>query len=447
MPSGDDGVPILTGQLRLPEFHGDSINYPNETWDLFEVNFQLAYEAAGLSFQKIPDEMKRAHLISGLKGKARRYIELNSEIRALPYDDLKKALKEKFDKPSLKGLFDIGLIRQKPDESVVEFLGRLKEAARAIKTEDKYKLVNAEEALKKLDSQEKLVIDAAVAQQVNKANKELLETFMFPYFMRGLREDLSRIVVAAMPSTLQEAVKLAEKHELYQEQYGALAMAHLTISEPTREANEVVHQAAKQLQALNKNDDKGNQKRREKSHPFNGVSQPHSLQAKNPLIIKGSQPYMYNQQRFSQLQRNNKSYAFPSQGVQNLTAPSAEERCFFCGRPGHRQQDCLTRARYFRSMEHGAIMDQQKASMQRRMPGVRPRHIGPVEREPRSFYTSAGKYPSAMEHPYGMMKKQLRHEKADDLFTNWSLPKNGVRSLPKGRKINKLPFSALPGLM
>lgn len=238
--------PTLAGQLRLPEFHGDAAEYPLERWDKYIMQIDLAYQASGLD---ATDEMKKAHILSGLQGKARHYFELNLDIKDKDLRGLKEALKKKFDKPNLQGLIDIGLIIQNPEESVSEYVSRLREAAKAIKTEEAFIQVTHSEAVD---------ADAAPATKAEIKKYEehfaqFSDRFIFYYFLRGLLPHLKQVVMAKKPHTLTKALTHAEEQEEYMELYGGILVnANIAICSNADATNEM---AAQRLQALDMDQD------------------------------------------------------------------------------------------------------------------------------------------------------------------------------------------------
>jgi hypothetical protein len=122
--------------------------------------------------------------------------------------------------------------------------------------------------------------------------------------------------------------------------------------------------------------------------------------------------------------RRSNQYDQPSSrsGAANLP-PLRDERCYFCARPGHRQRDCLTRARYFKnSMDNGTPLE-TRAQVQRRMPGVRPSNNEGSAAQQRSFTGHGGKNE---EKGKSLWVSQLEARNS----------KNGVRSPLRGRRRN-----------
>jgi hypothetical protein len=236
------------GPMVLPQYHADLIKYPHETWKDYETHIQLAYEGAGAT--DLDPKVKRAHILTGLHGKARQMLAQNPHFMNLEYDDLLIQLRLKFDQPKWQSIRDIGNIIQKPGETVAEFVARLREAARAIHIQDSIPLLSKKEAKKQ---EEEGKSKAMSAEDFKDIYKDVLDEIIFRFFMTGLRKDLHRVVMQSQASTLKEAIEIAEKHERYTAIFGLQnQMANLAISgSRPEEEDSTVSKAAAQLQALN----------------------------------------------------------------------------------------------------------------------------------------------------------------------------------------------------
>jgi hypothetical protein len=292
--------------MRLPEYHGDPLKFPHETWDDYELTIQLAYEGAEAT--DLNPKIKRAHLLTGLQGKARQVLTLNPHLRELEYEELLKQLRNKFNKPQHKQ--DLGNVVQKPGESVLEFVARLKEAVRTVKPQE-FPLYSKEDAKKlaKKDENAEVVSDVAVKE----IYKDAINNVLFKYFMKGLREELYHVVMQARPKDLTEAIGIAEEHEHYSEMFGhdASRMSHLTLTDspPT---DHTVNQAAQQLQALNR------------SKPREG------LQKFDPTFVK----------------------------------------CYYCDKTGHLARECRKKTLDLHQRKY--MSHNNDPPVQPRMPGLRP---------------------------------------------------------------------------
>ena len=173
---------IIPGYLKLPDFHGDPVNHPTESWTRHLELIDNAYKASGINAR---DEMKKAHIIQGLKGRARQFHDSNPALAHSNYKDLLAELKKKFDKPNLQELLDIGRIVQKPGETVLEFVHRLREAAKAMNSGDDFLLVTKKEALEQATRENKPAAEITVKKeevvQHEKWKQEFMDCFIFHY--------------------------------------------------------------------------------------------------------------------------------------------------------------------------------------------------------------------------------------------------------------------------
>jgi hypothetical protein len=324
--------PIIQGQMRLPKFHGDVINHPEESWQKYLNQIDLAYKGSGLT--DATDDMKQAHLLSGLEGRAKQFYEANPHLTNSSYEEVKKELQKKFDKPNLQELIDIARIVQKPGESCQEFLTRLKEAAKAINAEDDYILVTKREALAAAEAAGNADTVRVRKEEVEnhiKEQKRFVDKFVFHYFLRGLRPGLKQMVLAQQSRTLEQAFEFADKQEQYMEVYGGLLGEETATVNANTTRDETVERAAKQLQALN-------------------IRKDGSGQNSNKERTRGEDKGVKKRLSFSSAQ---KTVGTDTRNRSNSKTDSLKQsRCYFCARPGHLARDCRTRARYMQS-SHG----------------------------------------------------------------------------------------------
>lgn len=242
--------------LKLPEFHGDSINYPGENWQRYKANIALAYKVAGVE-EKLTNAQRAAHLLQGLKGKALNYLEEYPELHEKGYEEVDLLLANKFEGTSLAGLMEMGQIVQKPGESVRAFLNRLMRAAGAIEKDPHVvEVVESKKPLKEEDfgGEDKNVTKVQPMEQYEQERRALREAakkLVFPHFLRGLRQEFRAVLMSKKPTMLDEAVKMAEEHEAYMENYGALGMPEIRNLEAGEPDQALVNKIAEQLKSLN----------------------------------------------------------------------------------------------------------------------------------------------------------------------------------------------------
>lgn len=212
--------------IRLPEFHADYMCYPHETWQGYLDQISVAYRGAGAVGSKEPtDDMKLAHLLAGLKGKAAHYINLIPEIKYLEYKEVLEKLKDYFQRQEKRTQEDLTSLRQKPGESVIEFLGRVKSAVSAITVldpDEEFTLVD-----KKIQKGRKPENAEALTKAQMTVRKESYQDFndglMKRFFIRGIKDQYKMAMRAQAPRTLKEAIQIAEEQEKYDDLLGNLS--------------------------------------------------------------------------------------------------------------------------------------------------------------------------------------------------------------------------------
>lgn len=307
-------------RFQFPEFHGDIGKYPHESWELYLIGVELAYK--GYPKDAFDDEAKKAHLLSGLKGPARKYLTVNRTLMDLPLDKVLLTLEERFNRASVTDFVNISDVIQQPGELVIEFSARLQEAARVIRKDKFIPVIPMikTELKKESDSAadgegDTVEIDSNKLKtkkekdEANRMHDEFLDAVLFPHFCRGLRPEFLAAISAAQPRTFKEALRVAEDKEKYMELYGGRSRrAHFsanvvmdTPDYPKEFRDPEVATASRQLQAL---------------------QQPSGVQFEQPPFERA---------RFDR---------------PNSDPTGRETRtCFYCKKPGHILRDCRIKTR------------------------------------------------------------------------------------------------------
>ena len=346
--------PIIKGSLRIPKFHADPQQYPMESWDDHEAAITLEYQAAGYKPDQIDEDQRKAHLLIGLQGRAKVFLDSTPELRTSSYEEVLKALRKRFRVPQAD-VTQMHTVIQMPGETVMEFVGRLRKHAQAVNIDNDFQQI----PIKQLESTSSAELEKVKPITPGERNQIYIifnktrDRFIFPYFQRGLRPELRAIVNAGHPHDLSKAIEIAEEHEAYTRLYEGTGTLNLINAEEQHMAQEdarVVNTAANRLQTLNRN---GN-------HPF---------PQQRPSRINNSRtdPYpprkdQWNRDRNSAKQDgNNENKAAPDPLKQTRT-------CYFCGIAGHYKSECRKFQRYLQQqlMENG-----QESQMQRRVPNLR----------------------------------------------------------------------------
>jgi hypothetical protein len=238
--------------VKLPQFSGEN----GDTWKGYKANIELAYAVAGVDTTDHPlsPPQKAAHLLHGLTGKAKRFLELHPELRRKSYEELDRVFTEKFGRPSAKGILEISSIVQKPKETVMEYLTRLKTAAEILHEDSFRPTIQTKDQVASLDPSEAKKLNIFTPDEYQKARNLVEATFnkfLMPHFINGLRLDLKVVLHNNRPRTLEDAVKIAEDHENYTEQYGGLSMAGISLLQGQLSENQMIADIAEQLQGFN----------------------------------------------------------------------------------------------------------------------------------------------------------------------------------------------------
>lgn len=326
--------------LRLPEFHGDPENHPRESWKQYKFNLELAYKVSGI--KKIDDDQKAAHLLQGLQGQARTFLELNPDLKDKPLKEVEKILETQFGNSRAVGLPDLSAIIQKPSEQVSEFATRLKIAAAPmvdekrdiqIMTENEIKEKGINRDFVKVWTPEEYAKERAII-------KEAADRFILPYFIKGLKSKIRTTVMQKQPETLEKAIQIASENERYMQTYGNLSMAEISLAD----ADPIVQEAASHLQALNQNHQNKKQDTRkyQKALPVNPAhTQPTtSRQAPNQASYSP----------FSSTGRPNQARPYEQH---TGPPPRRPPTCHFCHQEGHIQRYCpVKQGQSYQPMQH-----------------------------------------------------------------------------------------------
>lgn len=245
--------------LRLPEFHADPVKYPKENWKNYIFNLELAYKVAGA--RNIGEEQKAAHLLQGLQGKARTFLELNPELKDKPLKEVEQALDTQFGGTRAQGLPDLNSIVQKPGESVSEFAARMKLAAMPMSEEKRSVKIMTEQEIKdkEIDRNVVKVWTPEEYAREQRIIREAADRFILPYFMKGMKESVRRAVVQRRPENFEDAIKIATEHERYDLMFGGGQNVEVNVVDAEASAisrvtsdEDIVNEAARHLKKLNK---------------------------------------------------------------------------------------------------------------------------------------------------------------------------------------------------
>jgi hypothetical protein len=236
---------------NLPDFNGN----PGESWDMYEADIQLAYDGAGQAPDK--DEVKRAHLLRGLKGEAQNFLKLNPHLRTASYEEVRAILRKRFTKPAWKKMAELPYLKQEHGETVKGYAERLKSAARSLSPKNQFTpllpVTKKEEAAIKADDQIEKLTDEQMSERT-KAYHELLDMMVFHHFLEGLREEIGNPVRNALPRTMEEAIAIAERYEDQMLMQDGFRRLNLTVADHTA-VDPTVRRAEAQLKALNNNEE------------------------------------------------------------------------------------------------------------------------------------------------------------------------------------------------
>jgi hypothetical protein len=420
-------MPSFTSQMRLPEFHGDPQQYPNETWDTYEADLELAYAGSGVS--KVDEVMRKAHLLTGLRGPAARYLRLNPGLRTMPYWEALKTLRKYFRRFHAPGIEDLSRCKQKPGESVLEYVARLKDTLSTLGPEEEYVALTKKEAKDLLKSEEGVdLVEDEDIKESQRTYRKINEEMTKRLFLKGVRDEFKTALRNRMPKTLQDAIEIAEEIERYSSLYEGASfnatlgrasdMSRSASPHPgsKREQDHVVKEASEQLRALNTSD---RDPRRNRS----------SERTRNSP--QGVPPrYSRSSDRNDQFQEDDYSRRF---------------RCYYCGRQGHVVRDCQLK-----------IADElpRRAEIFRPCPTCQPvcvplgnsmDHGPPMQRGMQAMRSSGdGTNVQPQRDTRGRQRVTFNTNRPKDAQTATSQSKNSRRPPPKGGSRIPPPFKAMP---
>jgi len=241
--------------VKLPTFHGEpGQKHGEENWKAYKNAIDLAYIVSNTKVGELTDAHKVAHLLLGLTGKAKKFLELNPELRNKSYAEVDKAFAEKFGKANAKSLLDINSIVQKPGETVREYITRLKAAAEVLQEDSFNPTIASKDSIESLDPEDAKRLNIFTEEEYSKARNlvtDAFNKFLMPHFIRGLRPELKIVLLNGRPHTLEEAVQAAEEHEKYTEAYGGISTAGISMLQGDVREQGIIGEVAEQLQSLN----------------------------------------------------------------------------------------------------------------------------------------------------------------------------------------------------
>ena len=243
--------------VKLPTFHGEpGQKGGEENWKAYKNAIELCYVVSDT--KPVTDAQRVAHLLVGLTGKAKKFLDLHPELRKKSYAEVDRVFTEKFGKASAKNLLDINKIVQRPGESVLEYVTRLKEAAEILQEDSFSPTIATQEQIENMDEDEIKRLNVFTQDEYNKARSLVNDAFnklMMPHFLNGLKKEMREVVMQSRPTTFEAALKTAEEYEKYQETFGCINpsgggnISHLHAHDPSED--NIIEEVAEQLQGLN----------------------------------------------------------------------------------------------------------------------------------------------------------------------------------------------------
>jgi hypothetical protein len=349
MPS--DQKERRVGTLLLPKFRGEPEKYHGETWRGYEQGLTLAYMGTGDPESYSP-EVKKAHLLLGLDGKAKKERDLYENWTDMSYEELLITLRNHFNKAKWR-IVDQGInsITQKLDESCREFAGRLLTAYKADAPEADYIPTTRKEAI---DVGEEDKLTKVEYEKETAIYGKVADRLLLRYFLRGLRIDIRKPVIAAKPNTMSQALEIAETHESYMESIGGMGSINMSTEATGRmlnlEVEPAVARASQQLTEIN-----------DRPHP--------SFRPRDPGGQDSEQTGQANFRCFACNQPGHFQRDCPERGTRETEGYG----CHYCGRSGHYQKNCEAKERFVEQQRKRNVWKTGHSSQQAASPPVRRR--------------------------------------------------------------------------
>jgi hypothetical protein len=222
----------------MPEFHGDPVRFPGETWKNYKNKLELVYLGSA-NPGAITDKQRVAHMLQGLRGKAAKFFELNPDLVKKNAKEVSQIMEKRFGKASVAMLMEMSNIIQKPSESIMEFVARLRTAGEYIQEEQRDVTIVTKEEYEKIDPAVLATRKVWVQEEYDKEmaiHKQVLDKYLLPFFLRGLRPEIKSVIIHKNPKNLDEAIREAETHEQYAEAFGSFAQMNINNVNGTHES-------------------------------------------------------------------------------------------------------------------------------------------------------------------------------------------------------------------
>jgi len=376
--------------VKFPQFSGEKAD---ETWKGYKASIELAYAVSGQTFE---EPQRAALMLNGLTGKARKYLELHPELLTKTYKEVDQILGERFGKASAKNLLDITSVVQKPGESVLEFVSRLKTAAEVLQ-EDSFKpTITTQEEIEDMGPEAAKKLNVFTPEEYQKARNLVVDSFhkfLMPHFIRGLKPELRQVVTQGRPETFEAAVQAAEDHEKFMESFGNLSIAGISHVQGHEIKNPMMEEISAQLKELNKQKTEAPDNDKENNGEVNYVEDRTCFYCKRPGHLKSQcrlriQHYRDNQEEIvpryrpypgdrRQYSNNRRSYYNDHPANQDNRPQYSHDRRQYGGNRRSYQEDPREPDHRYRQDRDGQSSPAQRgAHMQPRVRNMRPQGFG-----------------------------------------------------------------------